>query len=214
VTLRNKPHSVTAEQFRYTSAQEVGPSKLDGVGPPNLDKLTSSPNSPVLDHQFDLDDVIDVPAAPAALLAALRSVPDPRQRQGLRHELDGILTRWWPALSWPAADHSSRSPSGPRRPRPTNWAGWEYPEKPRPNRPSGAPCNASTPMGSTSSWVPGPRSTTSSTRNTCRSSPLPPKVCPALPITVVGDACAGKQQGTDQPSPSGPARRSDAAAGR
>jgi predicted transposase YbfD/YdcC len=45
----------------------------------------------VLD-QFDLDDVIDVPAAPAVLLAALRSVPDPRQRQGLRHELDGILT--------------------------------------------------------------------------------------------------------------------------
>ena len=53
--------------------------------------MSSSPNYRVLD-QFDMDDVIDVPSAPAALLAALRTVPDPRQRQGLRHELDGILT--------------------------------------------------------------------------------------------------------------------------
>lgn len=53
--------------------------------------MSSSPTYTVVD-QFDEDEFPDVPAAPAALLAALRTVPDPRQRQGLRHELDGILT--------------------------------------------------------------------------------------------------------------------------
>jgi hypothetical protein len=53
--------------------------------------MSSSPAYTVVD-QFDEDEFPDVPAAPAALLAALRTVPDPRQRQGLRHELDGILT--------------------------------------------------------------------------------------------------------------------------
>jgi len=53
--------------------------------------MSSSPTYTVVD-QFDEDEFPDVPAAPAALLAALRAVPDPRKRQGLRHELDGILT--------------------------------------------------------------------------------------------------------------------------
>ncbi len=52
--------------------------------------MSSLPIYRVVD-QFDPEEFIDVPLAPAALLAALRSVPDPRQRQGLRHELDGIL---------------------------------------------------------------------------------------------------------------------------
>ena len=53
--------------------------------------MSSSPTYTVVD-QFDEDEFPDVPAAPAALLAALRTVTDPRQRQGLRHELDSILT--------------------------------------------------------------------------------------------------------------------------
>jgi hypothetical protein len=52
--------------------------------------MSSSPIYRVVD-QFDPDDLISVPTAPAALLTALRTVPNPRQRQELRHELDGIL---------------------------------------------------------------------------------------------------------------------------
>ncbi len=52
--------------------------------------MSSLPILRVVD-QFDEDEFIDVPSAPAVLLAALRSVPDPRRRQGLRHELGGIL---------------------------------------------------------------------------------------------------------------------------
>ena len=52
--------------------------------------MSSLPILRVVD-QFDADEFIDVPTAPAVLLAALRSVPDPRRRQGLRHELGGIL---------------------------------------------------------------------------------------------------------------------------
>ena len=53
--------------------------------------MSSSLTHTVVDP-FDEDEFPDVPKAPAALLAALQRVPDPRQRQGLRHELDGILT--------------------------------------------------------------------------------------------------------------------------
>ena len=41
--------------------------------------------------QFDEDEFPDVPKAPAALLAALKAVPDPRKPWGLRHQLPGIL---------------------------------------------------------------------------------------------------------------------------
>ena len=133
--------------------------------------MSSSSIYRVLD-QFDLDndDFDDVPPAPAALLAVLRTVPDPRQRQGLRHELDGILTlvgcavvagsrsfvaiaEWAAAATPHALDKLGIRGEVPRNPR------------------SGAPCNASTPTGSTSSWVPGPRCTTTSTPSKCRSSP-------------------------------------------
>ena len=52
--------------------------------------MSSSPMYTVVD-QFDEDEFPDVPAAPAALLAALKSVPDPRKRRGLRHEMSAIL---------------------------------------------------------------------------------------------------------------------------
>jgi predicted transposase YbfD/YdcC len=53
--------------------------------------MSSLPTYTVVD-QFDEDEFPDVPAAPAALLAALQSVPDPRKRRGVRHGLSGILT--------------------------------------------------------------------------------------------------------------------------
>lgn len=52
--------------------------------------MSSSPRYTVVD-QFDEDEFPDIPAAPAALLRALRSVPDPRNAQGRRHRLSSIL---------------------------------------------------------------------------------------------------------------------------
>jgi predicted transposase YbfD/YdcC len=52
--------------------------------------MSSSPTYTVVD-QFAEDEFIDVPQAPAALLAALRQVPDPRKPRGLRHGLASIL---------------------------------------------------------------------------------------------------------------------------
>jgi hypothetical protein len=52
--------------------------------------VSSSPTHTVVD-QFDEDEFPDVPKAPAALLAALKAVPDPRKPWGLRHQLRGIL---------------------------------------------------------------------------------------------------------------------------
>jgi predicted transposase YbfD/YdcC len=52
--------------------------------------MSSSPTYTVVD-QFDEDEFPDIPAAPAALLAALKSVPDPRKRRGVRHEMSAIL---------------------------------------------------------------------------------------------------------------------------
>ena len=52
--------------------------------------MSSSPTYTVVD-QFDEDEFPDIPAAPAALLAALNTVPDPRKARGLRHRLPGIL---------------------------------------------------------------------------------------------------------------------------
>src|SRR6476660_3406183 len=52
--------------------------------------MSSSPMYTVVD-QFDEDEFPDVPAAPAALLAALKSVPDPRKRRGLRQEMSAML---------------------------------------------------------------------------------------------------------------------------
>lgn len=52
--------------------------------------MPSSPMLTVVD-QFDEDEFPDVPPAPAALLAALRSVPDPRSARGIRHALGSIL---------------------------------------------------------------------------------------------------------------------------
>jgi len=52
--------------------------------------MSSSPTYTVVD-QFDEDEFPDIPKAPAALLAALNTVPDPRKPRGLRHSLPGIL---------------------------------------------------------------------------------------------------------------------------
>jgi len=52
--------------------------------------MSSSPTYTVVD-QFDEDEFPDIPRAPAALLAALNTVPDPRKPRGLRHSLPGIL---------------------------------------------------------------------------------------------------------------------------
>jgi len=52
--------------------------------------IPSSPMLTVVD-QFDEDEFPDIPPAPAALLAALRRVPDPRDRRGIRHPLTAIL---------------------------------------------------------------------------------------------------------------------------
>lgn len=52
--------------------------------------MTSSPILTVVDP-FDADEFPDVPAAPAALLRALRTVPDPRKTRGRRHQLSTIL---------------------------------------------------------------------------------------------------------------------------
>src|SRR5664279_3293840 len=52
--------------------------------------MSSSPTYTVVD-QFDEDEFPDIPKAPAALLAALNAVPDPRKRRGVRHALPGIL---------------------------------------------------------------------------------------------------------------------------
>jgi len=53
--------------------------------------MSSSPTYTVVD-QFDEDEFPDVPKAPAALLAALQQVPDPRKPRGLRHGLPVILS--------------------------------------------------------------------------------------------------------------------------
>jgi Transposase DDE domain. len=53
--------------------------------------MSSSPTYTVVDH-FDEDEFPDVPKAPAALLAALQQVPDPRKPRGLRHGLPVILS--------------------------------------------------------------------------------------------------------------------------
>jgi hypothetical protein len=53
--------------------------------------MSSSLTYTVVD-QFDEDEFPDVPKAPAALLAALAQVPDPRKPQGLRHGLPVILS--------------------------------------------------------------------------------------------------------------------------
>jgi predicted transposase YbfD/YdcC len=52
--------------------------------------MSSSLTHTVVDP-FDEDEFPDVPRAPAALLAALNAVPDPRKPRGLRHRLPGIL---------------------------------------------------------------------------------------------------------------------------
>src|SRR5664279_2220449 len=52
--------------------------------------MSSSPTYTVVD-QFDEDEFPDIPKAPAALLAALNTVPDPRKPRGVRHALPGIL---------------------------------------------------------------------------------------------------------------------------
>src|SRR5664279_418195 len=52
--------------------------------------MSSSPTYTVVD-QFDEDEFPDIPKAPAALLAALNTVPDPRKPRGVRHTLPGIL---------------------------------------------------------------------------------------------------------------------------
>jgi len=46
--------------------------------------MSSSLTHAVVDP-FDEDEFPDVPKAPAALLAALQRVPDPRKPRGLRH---------------------------------------------------------------------------------------------------------------------------------
>jgi predicted transposase YbfD/YdcC len=53
--------------------------------------MSSSLTHAVVDP-FDEDEFPDVPKAPAALLAALQRVPDPRKRRGLRHGLPVILS--------------------------------------------------------------------------------------------------------------------------
>ena len=52
--------------------------------------MSSSPTYTIVD-QFDEGEFPDVPKAPAALLAALNTVPDPGKPRGLRHGLVGIL---------------------------------------------------------------------------------------------------------------------------
>ena len=52
--------------------------------------MSSSPTYTLVD-QFDEDEFPDIPKAPAALLAALNTVTDPRKPRGLRHALPGIL---------------------------------------------------------------------------------------------------------------------------
>jgi hypothetical protein len=53
--------------------------------------MSSSLTYTVVD-QFDEDEFPDIPKAPAALLAALAQVPDPRKPRGLRHGLPVILS--------------------------------------------------------------------------------------------------------------------------
>jgi len=52
--------------------------------------MSSSPTYTLVD-QFDEDEFPDIPTAPAALLAALNTVTDPRKPRGLRTPLPGIL---------------------------------------------------------------------------------------------------------------------------
>ena len=53
--------------------------------------MSSSLTYTVVD-QFDEDEFPDIPKAPAALLASLQQVPDPRKPRGLRHGLPVILS--------------------------------------------------------------------------------------------------------------------------
>ena len=52
--------------------------------------MPSSPSYTLVD-QFDEDEFPDIPRAPAELLAALATVPDPRAARGRRHPLPSIL---------------------------------------------------------------------------------------------------------------------------
>src|SRR5664280_1229061 len=64
--------------------------------------MSSSPTYTVVD-QFDEDEFPDIPKAPAALLAALNTVPDPRKPRGVRHALPGIVAiAEWAAAATPA----------------------------------------------------------------------------------------------------------------
>ena len=85
--------------------------------------MPSSPSYTLVD-QFDEDEFPDIPRAPAELLAALATVPDPRTAQGRRHPLPSWPSPrapWWPARSravaaTPAA-FTNPGPHGQRRHR-------------------------------------------------------------------------------------------------
>ena len=54
--------------------------------------VSSSPTLSVVDDSDPLlGELAQVPAAPAGLLEAIRQVPDPRQRRGVRHAIAGVL---------------------------------------------------------------------------------------------------------------------------
>jgi hypothetical protein len=54
--------------------------------------VSSSPILSVVDDSDPLlGELAEVPAAPAGLLEAMRQVPDPRQRRGVRHGMAGVL---------------------------------------------------------------------------------------------------------------------------
>lgn len=54
--------------------------------------VSSSPTLSVVDDSDPLlGELAEVPAAPAGLLEAIRQVPDPRKRRGVRHTIAGVL---------------------------------------------------------------------------------------------------------------------------
>src|SRR5664279_3719115 len=83
--------------------------------------MSSSPTYTVVD-QFDEDEFPDIPKAPAALLAALNTVTDPRQPRRARSSPV-------PARSW-------RSLNGPPRPPQRGWRNSASPVRCPANRPS------------------------------------------------------------------------------